>query len=97
MPDGRSNTDYIYDEDRHYHELARHNRKCLIRMTCYRKRIQPRNHAQAEIENMKSNEDEQNDSRHALNRVKPIARIRIVQIVWPRLDGDHQSIDRVIN
>ena len=46
---------------------------------------------------MKRNEEEENDSRYPLNRVEPISRIRIIQVVRPRLDRNHQTIQRVIN
>jgi hypothetical protein len=41
--------------------------------------------------------DEKDDSSNSLNQVKPIARVRIVQIVWPRFNRNYQAIDGVID
>ena len=46
---------------------------------------------------MKSYEKEKYYSGYPLNRVKPVARVWVTQIVRSRLGCDYQAIDRVIN
>ena len=46
---------------------------------------------------MKRDEEEENDAGYSLNQIKPIARVRVVQIVWPRLHRYHEAVDGVID
>src|SRR5439155_23050404 len=69
----------------------------LIRMCGHGQIIQPGNQTEPKIQNMKRNEEKQNDSRHALNRVEPVSGVRIIQVIRPRLDRNHQTIQRVID
>src|SRR2546426_7431876 len=73
------------------------DRETLIRMCGHGQIIQPGNQTEPKIQNMKRNEEKQNDSRHALNRVEPISRIRVVQVIRPRLDRNHETVQRMIN
>ena len=97
MPDRRRNSNYIDDKDGNDVELARHNVEALFRMLRHRQSVQPRNHAEPEVQHVKSDKEEKNNARHALNGIEPVARVRIIKIVWSRFDSDHQAIDRVID
>src|SRR5207244_465935 len=94
---GRCNANHIDDEDYGVHKLVVNDRKSLIVMSRHGQIIQPRNETKSKIEHMKGDKEEENDARYPLNRVEPISRIRIIQVVWPRLDRNHQTIERVIN
>src|SRR5437764_13145077 len=97
MPNGRRNSDHVYDKDADVMKLARDDIETLIRMMRDRHGIQPRNHSKAEIQNVKGNEEEEYDPGDSLNRVEPISRVWIIKIVRPRFDRDHQPIHCVIN
>ena len=62
-----------------------------------RKRVQSRYQPEPEIQNVKRDKEKQNDAGHSLNRIEPISRIRVMQIVRTRLDRNHQSINGVID
>src|SRR5438105_15316458 len=97
MPHGRCNANHIDDEDYGVHKLIVNDRKSLIVMSRHGQIIQPRNETKSEIEHMKGDKEKKNDSRYSLNRVEPISRIGIIQVIRPRLDRNHQTIQRVIN
>ena len=46
---------------------------------------------------MKSYEEKQNDSGNPLNGIKPVARVRIIEVVGPRLNRNHETVDGVID
>ena len=46
---------------------------------------------------MKRDEEKKDYARDPLDQIKPVSRIRIGQIVWPRFDCDYQAIDGVID
>src|SRR2546428_7792646 len=97
MPDSRRDPDQIDHEDPRSHKLVMHNRKTLVRVRRYRHSIQARYQAKAKIQHMKSDKEKQNDAGNALNRIKPISRVGIMQIVRTRLDRNHESINCMIN
>src|SRR6266446_3635382 len=86
MPNGRRDPDHIDDKNRDDAEFARDDLERLIRVMRDRHRIKSRNQTKAEIQHVKSNEEKQNYSGHSLDRVKPVAWIRIMQIVGPRFN-----------
>src|SRR5437870_5311638 len=97
MPNGRKNSYDINDENRNHTELARDDGERLVGMARYRQSIQSRYHPKPEIQDVKRDKEEQNDSRHALDRVEPIARIRVCEVVRPRFGGDNEPVNCVIN
>jgi hypothetical protein len=46
---------------------------------------------------VESDEEKQNHSGDSLDQVKPVARVRVVKIIRPRLHSDYQPIDGVID
>ena len=46
---------------------------------------------------MKSNEEKQNYTGEALDKIEPVSRVRVIQVIRPRFHGDHQPIDGVID
>src|SRR5215510_16278918 len=97
MPHRGENSNHINDKDRDHPELTRNNLERLIRMVCNRKSIQSGNHSESEIQDVERYEEEENDAGHSLNRIKPVSRIRISEIIWSRLGSDHQSVHCVVN
>src|SRR5205814_1019465 len=97
MPNRRRDPDDVNDKDAEVMKLPRDDLETLIGMMRDRHGIQPGNHSKPEIQNVKSNEEEKYDPGDSLNRVEPISRVRIIKIVRPRLDRDHQPIHRVMN
>src|SRR6266567_2321517 len=55
------------------------------------------NESESKVENMKSDKKEENHSSDALHQVEPVPWIRIGEIIRPCFNGDHQSIDGVID
>jgi hypothetical protein len=45
----------------------------------------------------KSDEEEENHPRHALDGVEPVARVRVGEVVRPRLPRDEEAVDGVVD
>src|SRR5689334_16215538 len=58
VPDRSSDTDYVDYKDRHHAKLTRDDVEGFVRMSCHRHVVQTRNHPEAEIEHVKSDEEE---------------------------------------
>src|ERR1043165_10161069 len=46
---------------------------------------------------MESDKEEKNYSGNSLNRVEPVSRIRVIQVVRPRFDCDHQTVNSMVD
>src|SRR6266403_1183276 len=97
MPHRRRNSDYVHDKYPHAMEFAGDNFESLVRIIRYRDRIKTRNQTKTKIQDVEGNKEKEDDASHSLNRVKPVSRVGIVQIIRSRLDRDHHAIDCVIN
>src|ERR1043166_7679576 len=97
MPNGCCYPNHVNDEDWNHVELVRDDAKRFRDVGRDRLRIQTRYHAESEIQDVKSDEEEQNDTSDSLNKVEPIARIRIGEVVWSCFDRDYQSVYSVID
>ncbi len=97
MPDRRGDSNHVNDERSEPCET--HGRRCRTpgQVHVPPKSCSARDHSEAEIEHVESDKEEQNDAGDSLDQVKPVARIRIREIVWPRFHRDHQTIDGVID
>jgi hypothetical protein len=45
---------------------------------------------------VEEDEEEEDDPRHALNGVEPVARVGVAQVVRARLPRDEEAVDRVV-
>ena len=97
MPNCRCDADEIDYEDGRIYKLIAHDCEALIPMRSYRQSIESRNQPKPEIKYVKRYEKEENHTRDTLDQIEPIARIGVIQIIGPRLDGYHQAIDGVID
>src|SRR5229473_7032495 len=95
MPDRRSDPDQVDDENRHDTEFARDDLKSLARVARDRKRVESRKQTKTKMEQVKGNEEKQDYAGDPLNRVEPIPRIWVVQVVRPRFNRDHQTVPGV--
>ena len=60
-------------------------------------RVQSRNHSKPEVEHVESDKEEQNYTSDSLNQIKPVARIRVREIVWPRFHRNHQAVYSMVD
>src|ERR1044071_3153406 len=99
VPDGRRDSDDVDGENPGLTKLALDDRECLVRMMRDRSAVslQARNDAEAHIQHVKGDEEEENHARDALNRVEPVARVRVRQIVRTRFPRNDQAVDGVID
>src|ERR1700674_1513570 len=97
MPDRRSDPDHVDYENRYDAEFMSDDLKRLARVARDRKRVESRKQTKPKMEQVKGNEEKQDHAGDSLNRVEPIARIRIIKIVGPRFNRDHEAIDGVID
>src|ERR1051326_8570540 len=97
MPYRCGDADHVEDKDRDHAKLARDDIKSLVRIIGHGQVVQAGNHPKPEVEHVKKDEEEENDAGDALDQVEPVARVRIVQVVGPRFDGDHEPVDGVID
>src|SRR6185312_3469644 len=80
-----------------HREFAGDDLKSLIRIGSDGNAVQPGNHPKPEVQNVKRNKEEENDSRDSLNQVEPIPWVRIRQIIRTSFEGYEQAIDSVVN
>src|SRR5713226_7437890 len=97
MPDCGRDADNVDDKYWRQSKFPRHNRKRLIGKVSNGLIIQSRNEAEAEVEHMKCNEEEENDAGDSLDCIEPITRVRVKQVIGTRVCRDHKAIDRVID
>src|ERR1700753_2427491 len=97
VPHGRRDADEIDDEDDDATELAAHDFISQIRILGDREIVESRNQAEAEVEHVKRDEEEEDYPRDALDCIEPVARIRVREVVGSRLPCDEQPVNRVIN
>ena len=84
MPDRRGDPDHVNDENRDHVKLAGDDVESLFGLCGDGNPVKSRESSQPEIEHVKSDKEEQNDSGYALDQVKPVTRVRIGEIVGPR-------------
>src|SRR5690242_9570496 len=97
MPNSCRYPNHVNDEDWNHVEFVCDDAKCFRNVGRDGLRIQTRDHAESEIQNVESDKEEQNYTSDSLNKVEPIARIRVGQVVWTCLNRDYQSVYSVID
>ena len=97
MPNRCGDTDHVDDEYRDHVKLSRNDLKAPLGIMGHRNVVQSWYQPKPEIQHVKSNKEKQDDSGYSLDGVEPVARIWIGQVIRPRLHGDHQTIDGMID
>src|SRR5919197_1548646 len=97
VPHGRCDADEVDGEDDRFEELAAHDVESLVVVGGDRQLVQARDESEAEVQDVEGDEEEEDDARHALDGVEPVARVRVGEVVGPRLPGDEQPVDGVVD
>src|SRR6267378_8680439 len=97
MPDRCRDANQVDNEYRHHAKLTRYDIESLVRMGGHRDTVQSRDHSKPEIQDVKRNKEEQDDSGYPLHEIEPVARVRVSQVVGARFSGNHQAVDGVID
>ncbi len=97
VPDGCRNSDNVKDKNRRNTKLARDDFKRLRRILSDRLRVQSGDESEAEIKHMKGDKEKKNDAGYALNRIKPVAGIKIRKVVRTHLPRDKKSVNGVVD
>jgi hypothetical protein len=78
MPDRGRYSDHVNQEDGHHAKLACDDTKSKVRPVSDRNCVKARDHAESEIQYVEGDKEKENDARHSLNQVKPIAGIWVI-------------------
>src|SRR5438270_10774060 len=97
VPHGRRDADDVDGEDDGVAELASHDVEGPHRVVGDRQLVQARNEAEAEVQDVEGDEEEEDDAGHALDGVEPVTRVGVGEVVGPRLPGDEQPVDGVVD
>src|SRR5918911_3169716 len=97
MPDRRSNPDNIDSENPGVEKFVANDVESLARMSRHRFQVESGNQSEAEVEDVKGDEEEENHARHALNRIEPVARVRVGQVVRARFPSNKKPIDGMVD
>ena len=95
MPSSRQDTKNIDHQDPRYVKLAWDDSKSLIRVTSDGHHVQIWYQSEPEIQNMKKEKEEQENTRQPLKEVEPISGIAVTEHIWLGLGRDHDAVYRV--
>jgi hypothetical protein len=97
VPNCGRNPEDVENQNRNHAKFACDNVESFTGMRRNGLVVQSRNQSKAEVEHVEKDEEEQNYTGDSLNQVKPVARIRIGEVVGPRFHCNHQPVNGVVD